>query len=115
MKVLVVDDDVAVRIVASEMLKRLEFVVDSVASGKEALSKLTEQEYAAIFLDVGMPVMSGVEVYAKIRDNLPLQKIVFMTGYSEEEIGDLDNPNTWILPKPFSLVGLTEAVESIFP
>ena len=114
-RILVVDDDEAVRIVTSEMLKRMSFDVESVSSGEEALSLLDRDHFAAVLLDVGMPVMSGVEVYAHIRNNLPEQKVVFMTGYSAEEITDLDNSNTWMLSKPFSMQNLSEIVGAVLP
>lgn len=113
--ILVVDDDEAVRIVTTEMLRRLAIDVHCVASGREALHELSDGQYDAVLLDVGMPLMSGVEVYAQIRESLPEQKIVFMTGYSEEEISDLDNKNTWILSKPFSMQNLTAMVGDVLP
>ncbi|MEM9620058.1 MAG: response regulator [Pseudomonadota bacterium] len=112
-KILVVDDDEAVRIVTAQMLRRLPLSVQCVSSGQEALVMLNGGEYDVILLDVGMPVMSGIELYALIRRMLPEQKVVFMTGYSEEEITDLDNRNTWILSKPFSMQSLTSLVGNL--
>ena len=112
--VLVVDDDEAVRIVTTEMLKRLECDVTCADGGPQALALLQDSQFDIIFLDVGMPSMSGIEVYAKVRESLPEQKIVFMTGYSEEDITDLGNANTWILPKPFTLNALREVVNAVF-
>ncbi len=113
--ILVVDDDEAVRIVTSEMLKRMSVDVHCVASGAEALQALDSGDFDAVLLDIGMPVMSGVEVYDRIRLHLPEQKVVFMTGFSEEEITDLDNRNTWILSKPFSMQNLSEVVGAVLP
>ena len=113
MSVLVVDDDAAVRLVASEMLKRLECEITCADSGKEALDILSTDDFDVILLDVGMPVMSGVEAYARMRKKAPGQDIVFMTGYSKEEITGLDNPHTWILPKPFSLQDLSAVLADV--
>jgi two-component system, cell cycle sensor histidine kinase and response regulator CckA len=112
-RVLVVDDDEAVRIVTTEMLKRRNYGYESVASGREALGLLKETQFDLVLLDVGMPVMSGVETYELIRQDLPDQKVLFMTGYAEEDITDLDNPNTYILSKPFSLQTFDDALSSI--
>ena len=112
-RVLVVDDDEAVRIVTTEMLKRSGFEYESVASGGEALNRLKEAHFDLILLDVGMPIMSGVETYDFIRQDLPEQKVLFMTGYAEEDITDLDNPNTYILSKPFSLKAFNDTLSSI--
>ena len=54
-KVLVVDDDDAVRAVTTEMLKRGNYDVVNVSSGQAALDILKEDTFELILLDVGMP------------------------------------------------------------
>ena len=112
-KFLVVDDDDAVRSVTMEMIKRGNYEVTGASSGLEALELLKGTVFDLILLDVGMPIMSGVEVYEIVRRDLPEQKILFMTGYAEEDITDLGNPNTYLLPKPFSLKLFNDTIASI--
>ena len=107
------DDDDAVRSVTVEMLKRNKYEVVAVGSGQAALDELKVGSFDLILLDVGMPGMSGIEVYEILRANLPEQKVLFMTGYAEGDIDDLGNPNTFILPKPFTLSLFTETIASI--
>ncbi len=109
--ILVVDDDAAVRMVASEMLGTLGCVVVSVNSGRDALEELDQNAYELIFLDVGMPIMSGVEVCRRIREHLPQQKIVFITGYSKDDLTEVLDDRTWVVSKPFSIDSLQAAVE----
>ena len=111
--VLVVDDNEAVRLVASEMLKRLEFDVTCVGSGPEALATLQETSFDIVLLDIGMPEMSGIEAYDHLREFAPVQNVVFMTGYSKEEITGLDDERTWILPKPFTMDDLTKVLADV--
>ena len=104
--VLIVDDDEAVRLVTVEMLRHMDCAVDSADSGASALAKLEEQDFDLVLLDVGMPVMSGTEVYAEIQKSYPRQRVVFMTGYSEQEILDETSQQTTqtsVLSKPFTL------------
>ncbi len=112
-RVLVVDDDDAVRSVTCEMLRRGSYEVTSVNSGQAALDALKDGSFELILLDVGMPGMSGVEAYEIIRADLPEQKVLFMTGYAEDDITDLENPNTYILAKPFSLKAFNDTITSI--
>lgn len=111
--VLVVDDDEAVRLVTAEMLKRLEYEITCANSGQQALDILKSSTFDVVLLDVGMPVMSGIEAYGYMREDAPEQDIVFMTGYSKEEITGLDNAHTWILPKPFSLQQLSAVLADV--
>ncbi len=111
--VLIVDDDAAVRLVTSEMLSRLDCEITCAEGGQEALDILEDHSFDVVLLDVGMPVMSGVEAYGRMRECSPDQDIVFMTGYSKEEITGLDNAHTWILPKPFSLQQLSAILADV--
>jgi CheY-like chemotaxis protein len=111
--VLVVDDDDAVRHVATEMLRSLECEVEFAADGEAALELFAKLPFDAIFLDVGMPIMNGVEVYERIRKSDVNTPIFFMTGYAEEEFNDLDDPHSGVLTKPFSMLDLTTKVQML--
>ena len=112
-RMLVVDDDEAVRAVTKEMLRHGNYDVECVGSGPAALDLLSSETFDLILLDVGMPGMSGADVYEVIRERWPQQKVLFMTGYAEEEIQGLDHDLTWVLSKPFKLQALNDAVSAI--
>ena len=113
-RLLVVDDDAAVRLVASEMLIRLDYDVTVSESGEEALERLSENSFAAVLLDVGMPIMNGMEVYEKVRAEDDETWIVFMTGYAEEDFNNIDHERTDVLTKPFSMDDLHTQITKIF-
>ena len=108
--VLVVDDDEAVRLVAKEMLITLGCEVVCAGSGVEALQKVQERDFDLIFLDVGMPTMSGTDVYRELRQTDAQQKVVFITGYAEDDLSDYLGERTSIVTKPFSIDALSEAL-----
>lgn len=115
-KILVVDDDEAVRSVTFEMLKRLGFDVTTADCGEVALEKARGQHYDLILLDLAMPNMSGVEVFAALQSFQPDVRVVFMTGYSRDEFSDLLIENaetTAVLSKPFPLQELKASVEDM--
>lgn len=66
-RVLVVDDNTINQMIVTEMLLSLGQTVDAVASGAAALEKLQQQTYDAIFMDLHMPVMDGMETSRNIR------------------------------------------------
>jgi len=63
--------------------------------------------------DVVMPGMDGPTLLKKARPQLKETRIVFISGYAEEEFSDLlaEEPDVTFLPKPFTLVQLAEKVK----
>jgi DNA-binding response OmpR family regulator len=61
-RILVVDDDDAIRALLRTVLRRRGFVVDTARNGVEALEQLTMHRYALVVLDLMMPRMSGYEL-----------------------------------------------------
>ncbi len=115
-RILVVDDDEAVRSVTFEMLKRLGFEVTTADSGASALEEATHQSFDLVLLDLAMPKMSGVEVFSSLKEMKPESRVIFMTGYSRDEFSDLltDNEDTTaVLSKPFPMQELKTSVETM--
>jgi two-component system cell cycle sensor histidine kinase/response regulator CckA len=82
-------------------------------NGEEALEVLARGEPIDLLLsDVVMPGMDGPTVVREARKSRPELKILFMSGYAEEQLRnsiDIDNVN--FLPKPFSVQELAEAAK----
>ena len=115
-KILVVDDDEAVRSVTFEMLKRLGFDVTTADSGATALAEASHQSFDLVLLDLARPNMSGVEVFSSLKELKPESRVIFMTGCSKDEFSDLlsDNEATIsVLSKPFPMQELKVSVESM--
>ena len=115
-KILVVDDDEAVRSVTFEMLKRLGFDVTIADSGESALAEASHQSFDLVLLDLAMPNMSGMEVFTSLRAIEPDARVIFMTGYSKDEFSELLEENertTAVLSKPFPLQELKSSVETM--
>ena len=86
--VLVVDDDPAVRRLVTGVLDRAGHRVLQAADGAAALSLAgAESDPVALLLtDVVMPGLSGEAVAERLRDAHPDLRVVYMSGYSEEEL-----------------------------
>src|SRR5688572_13201801 len=61
-RILVVDDDDAIRALVETVLRRRGFHVDGARNGVQALEQLAASRYALIILDLMMPSMSGYEL-----------------------------------------------------
>ncbi|MBN2297152.1 MAG: PAS domain S-box protein [Deltaproteobacteria bacterium] len=84
--ILVVDDVEEQREIASEILKKLGYSVESVASGEEAVEYLKNKSADLLVLDMIMdPGIDGLETFMKVLEVRPGQKAVIASGFSETE------------------------------
>lgn len=84
--VLVIDDIEEQREIATIMLSRLGYAVDSVASGEEAVEFLRHRSMDVLVLDMIMrPGIDGLETYRQILEIRPNQKAIIVSGFSESE------------------------------
>ncbi len=115
--VMVVDDEPTVRLLITEVLEDLGYLVLQADRGSAALEIL--QSKAAIDLlvtDVGLPGgMNGRQVADAARAVRPDLKILFVTGYAENAAlaHDTLEPGMYVLPKPFSIAALTGRVTEL--
>lgn len=113
--ILLVDDNLVNRKVASQILIKAGCIVDLVDSGKKAIQKVKEKPYDLIFMDIQMPGMDGIETTAAIRELAlaQLPPIVAMTAYSMEEDRSrfLKQGLDDYLAKPIKAINLIEKVK----
>jgi two-component system cell cycle sensor histidine kinase/response regulator CckA len=112
--VLYVDDEEAVRRVATKMLERLGMKVVPVESGEEALKILDSgaHEFRCVILDLMMPTLSGPDTLRAIREKDSDLPILIVTGYGEADVSDLLDGHSanGVLAKPFSIKQLENAL-----
>jgi two-component system cell cycle sensor histidine kinase/response regulator CckA len=111
--VLLVEDEPMVRGVAERALTRHGYNVITADNGEDALEILgSGQEIDLLVTDVVMPGMDGPTMVAEARRDRPDLKILFMSGYAEEQLrNSLNVDNMSFLPKPFSVQELAEAAK----
>ncbi len=79
-RVLIVDDDRALRFAVTALLEDAGYVTEQAADGPEALLKLQQQGVDLMLLDIGLPGMSGLEVLAQARGLAAAPRVVMMTA-----------------------------------
>jgi CheY-like chemotaxis protein len=113
----VADDEKAVRNVAAMILEHQGFQVVVAEDGKRAVERFREHagEIQAVLLDVTMPEMSGREVLGEIRRIQPGAKVMFSSGYTEQEVPTelLADEHTAFIQKPYRAAVLTEKLEAL--
>ncbi len=81
MKILVVDDDPAIRMLYKEELEEEGYTVVVASSGEEALRLFDEVEPDLVTLDILMPDMDGIQVLRKMKEKKPRLPIIMSTAY----------------------------------
>jgi two-component system cell cycle sensor histidine kinase/response regulator CckA len=116
-RILVIDDEDAVRNVLSLSLSHLGYSVDVASSGLQGLEKLQDAQhpYSLIMLDVLMPEMPGDQVFDIIRERRVETPVLVMSGFSSEHIVERMRSDgaRGFIRKPFSIETLSQRVEEI--
>ena len=84
-RVLVADDDAAIRHGISKLLENAGFEVSEAADGIDALNAIQEKQFDLVFLDIWMPHLSGLEVLARIRTGASRPKVIVTTSDDTSE------------------------------
>lgn len=115
-RILLVEDEDAVRTFSQRALTNKGYEVLTAESGDGALSVLEGLDGKTLDLlitDVVMPNMDGPTLAQRVRQNNKDLKIIFISGYTEEKLKDYMGTNIWFLPKPFTLKQLAEKVKEV--
>lgn len=114
-RVLIVEDEDAVRMFAVEALKRQGYEVSEASDGFDALEILEDNGYAfdLVVSDVKMPEMDGPTLYKEVRKAGSNVKFIFVSGYADDAFTkQLDASDTYtFLPKPYTLAQIAEEVK----
>ncbi|MGY6627882.1 MAG: hybrid sensor histidine kinase/response regulator [Oceanicaulis sp.] len=114
-RILFVEDEQMVRTVAAKTLRRKGYEVVEACDGEEALEILEAEpeSFDLLLSDVVMPGMSGPKLLEAARHLLGSARIVFISGYAEEDFSDTISADLDIsfLPKPFEIQDLAERVK----
>lgn len=111
--VLVVDDDDAIRTLVVRVLRREGYATIEAAHGGEALDRLRLQPFAAMILDLMMPVMSGIDVirYLETHEDAGAPCVIVVSAAAERELEQIHSASVHaVLRKPFDLAALIAAV-----
>lgn len=116
-RLLLVEDEDAVRSIAAKTLAKRGYEVVEACDGEEAFEILSEDEegFDLLVSDVVMPGLDGPGLLAKAADLLKDTRVIFISGYAEEQFSDTlsRDKNISFLPKPFTLTQLAERVKEV--
>jgi DNA-binding NtrC family response regulator len=114
-KILVVDDEDALRTVLSGELASEGYDVKTAGDGDEAIQNLQKENFDLVLLDIKMPRLNGFEVLKFVKEKYTKTKVVMLTGFADlknaiesKKLGAED-----FISKPYDLVDLLTTVERV--
>lgn len=114
-RILLAEDDQAMRHYLERALKKAGYSVMSVANGAEAMPLLQTEIYDLLLSDIVMPEMDGIELAQRCNELSPTTKVMFITGFAAVTLrANREAPHAKMLSKPFHLKDLVLEVERIF-
>lgn len=111
--ILLVDDSPTLRELTEMHLLEVGYRVTSAPGGAEALALIEGDgtRFDVIVTDFAMPKISGIEVIKRAREFRPSWPAVVITGYADTEVVAERPDGVTVLPKPFSMRALVQAIE----
>jgi len=113
-RVLVVDDEQAIRHFLTTTLQGSGYVVEAVGSGQEALTAVTNRPPTLIILDLGLPGISGQQVLAELRAWSKIPVIILSAiGREQEKVDAFNAGADDYLTKPFGVPELLARIRAM--
>ncbi|MCL5952467.1 MAG: response regulator [Chloroflexi bacterium] len=113
-RVLLVEDEPTVAMLIQESLTNLrdKFVVQTAASGEEALAHIKNGDWDLVVTDNRMPGITGLELIENLREKNPSTRTILMTAYGSEEVEEAaEHLQVYhYLAKPFPLADLKQVI-----
>jgi two-component system, OmpR family, KDP operon response regulator KdpE len=114
LRVLIVDDEVAIQRFLRVALSGQGFVISEAATGQDALHALTVERPDLVILDLGLPDMDGVEVTRRLREWSQVPVIILSVREQEvDKIAALDAGADDYLTKPFGVGELLARIRTV--
>jgi two-component system response regulator RegX3 len=113
-RILVVDDEPAIRKGLCYLLPRAEFEVEAVATGEDGLAAARREAFDLIVLDIALPDLSGIEVCRRLRAESAVPILMLTARDSEADLGlGLEVGADDYVEKPFSTIELLGRIRAI--
>jgi CheY-like chemotaxis protein len=111
-RILVIDDEEAVRDILSRMLRTKGHQVETASDGDEGIELFKKQPFDLVFTDLGMPKLSGWDVGKALKKLNPKIPIIMITGWgmelNREKMGQ--NGIDLMISKPFNFDQVTQLI-----
>jgi two-component system, cell cycle sensor histidine kinase and response regulator CckA len=115
--ILVVEDEEMLRTLVREVLTRSGYAVLEAADGQEGADMFAahKENIDLVLLDLGLPKLSGEEVFTRIRARDPIARVVFSTGYVREQKTEelLRLGARGVVHKPYTITNMLKTIREV--
>ncbi|MCA9782174.1 MAG: response regulator [Calditrichaeota bacterium] len=113
-RILVVDDDNAVRSMMIEFLKHFGYETMEAEDGRDALDQIRNERPDLLISDIYMPRMNGFQLFMEVRNNWPDLPVILITGYNSaaKDMASYSIHDAEFLEKPFELATVEAMVRA---
>ncbi|MGB3738008.1 MAG: response regulator [Pontixanthobacter sp.] len=115
LRILLAEDDDAMRTYLVRALERHGYSIRAVERGTQAVPLLESEHFDLLLSDIVMPEMDGIELAQHCNEVSPATKVMFITGFAAVTLkANREQPTAKVLSKPFHLRDLVMEVDRIF-
>lgn len=115
LRILLAEDDEAMRVYLTRALENAGYEVASVDRGTKAARLLEREAFDLLLSDIVMPEMDGIELAQRCAELAPRTKVMFITGFAAVSLrANRQQPHSKVLSKPFHLRDLILEIERMF-
>jgi CheY-like chemotaxis protein len=112
-KIMLVDDDPAIRQILVRLLEEEEYLVVTAANGVEALATNEATKVDLVLLDLNMPVKGGWETFDQLTRENPLLPVILITARPNQLFPALGSGVGALLEKPLDFVKLFDTIHTL--
>lgn len=115
MKILIVEDEPALRELIQRSLEKERYVVEVAADFNSALRKIEDYDYDCVLLDIMLPDGNGLELLEKLKAMHKRENVIIISAKDslEDKVSGLELGADDYLPKPFHLAELNARIKSV--
>lgn len=113
-KLLIIDDEPAIREGVRRILEAESFQVETFSNGQAALERLRHESFDLVVTDLKMPGISGMDVLKTIKEHHPDLPVIFITGYSsvDNAVEAMKHGAVDYIAKPFSSEEIVKVIRT---
>ncbi len=115
MKILIVEDEAAMRELIQRSLEKERYVVECAANYAEAEEKVALYDYDCVLLDIMLPDGNGLQILQLLKEQRKQANVIILSAKDslDDKIAGLDLGADDYLPKPFHLAELSARIKSV--